>query len=164
MTATPFEKVVDEHGDVVLRICRAVLGPTDAEDAWSETFLAALEAYPRLRPDSNVRGWLVTIAHRKAIDQLRAGRRRPVPSGEVPRRSGDEVSCTEEVIDRDPELWGALQSLPFKQRSAVAYHFIAGLPYAEVGRMVDSNESAARRAAADGLAKLRRTYRKDAAW
>ena len=43
----------------------------DADDAWSETFLSALRAYPTLRPGSNVEAWLVTIAHRKAIDQAR---------------------------------------------------------------------------------------------
>ena len=45
-----------EHGSVVMRVCRALLPAADAEDAWSETFLSALRAYPRLRPDSNVRG------------------------------------------------------------------------------------------------------------
>ena len=64
--------MLDEHGAVVMRVCRALLPPADADDAWAETFLAALQAYPRLRPDSNVRGWLVTIAHRKAIDAHRA--------------------------------------------------------------------------------------------
>ena len=69
----PFERVVAEHGAVVLRVCRAVLStdPGAAEDAWSETFLSALRAYPDLRPGSDVRAWLVTIAHRKAIDQTR---------------------------------------------------------------------------------------------
>ena len=67
----PFEAIVAEHGPVVMRVCRALLGPVEADDAWSETFLAALRAYPELRPDSNLRGWLVTIAHRKAIDQIR---------------------------------------------------------------------------------------------
>ena len=80
----PFEHVVREHGTVVMRVCRALLSPTDADEAWSETFLSALQAYPRLRPDSDVRAWLVTIAHRKAIDQLRAASRRAVPSGHLP--------------------------------------------------------------------------------
>ena len=66
-----------EHGPVVMRVCRALLGPADAEDAWAETFVSALQAYPRLRPESNVRGWLVTIAHRKAIDVIRARQRAP---------------------------------------------------------------------------------------
>ncbi|HXU23153.1 MAG TPA: RNA polymerase sigma factor, partial [Tepidiformaceae bacterium] len=68
-----------EHGPVVLRVCRAVLGRDDAEDAWSETFLAALRAYPDLKPGSNVRAWLLTIARHKAIDIYRVRARSPVP-------------------------------------------------------------------------------------
>ena len=75
----PFEQVVTEHGPTVLRVCRAVVGPHDAEDAWSETFLSALRAYPDLPADANVEAWLVTIAHRKAIDVGRAAARRPAP-------------------------------------------------------------------------------------
>ncbi|MGI8695522.1 MAG: RNA polymerase sigma factor, partial [Mycobacteriales bacterium] len=66
-----------QHGPTVLRVCRAVLGAVEAEDAWSETFVAALRAYPELPDDANVEAWLVTIAHRKAIDARRAQARRP---------------------------------------------------------------------------------------
>jgi DNA-directed RNA polymerase specialized sigma24 family protein len=82
----PFEQIVTEHGAVVLRVCRAMLPPADADDAWSETFLAALRAYPDLPPGSNVRAWLATIAHRKAIDRHRAAARAPVPAGALPDR------------------------------------------------------------------------------
>ena len=50
----PFEQVVAEHGDTVLRVCRVVVGFDDAEDAWAETFLSALRAYPDLPADANV--------------------------------------------------------------------------------------------------------------
>jgi methylated-DNA-[protein]-cysteine S-methyltransferase len=80
----PFEKVVEEHGRTVLRVCRVILGVHDAEDAWSETFLAAMCAYPDLPDDANAEAWLVTIAHRKAIDVLRARKRQPAPVGELP--------------------------------------------------------------------------------
>jgi RNA polymerase sigma factor (sigma-70 family) len=161
MSLQPFEQVVTEHGATVLRVCRALLGPVDADDAWSETFLSALRAYPDLRPDSNVRGWLVTIAHRKALDQLRAAKRTPRPTGELP-----EVATTAGIADdgggsvalSDGELRDALAALPFKQRSAVVLHHLAGLPYAEVAGVIDSNEAAARRSAADGIAALRRAY------
>ena len=46
-----------------------------------------------------------------------------------------------------------------KQRQAVAYHYLAGLPYAEVAAILGGTPDAARRAAADGIAALRRTYR-----
>jgi DNA-directed RNA polymerase specialized sigma24 family protein len=49
-------------------------------------------------------------------------------------------------------------ALPPKQRQAVAYHYLAGLPYSEIAVILDSSVAAARRAAADGIATLRRTY------
>jgi len=149
----PFEQVVADHGAVVLRVCRAVAGPHDAEDAWSETFLAAFAAYPRLRPGSNIRGWLVTIAHRKAIDRVRAAGRAPLPTDPVPEPL---VPCGQPA-DPDTALWAAVAALPDKQRAAVAYHYVADLPYAEVAALIGGSEAAARRAAADGIASLRTT-------
>ena len=143
------------YGPMVLRVCRAVLGPEVAEDAWSETFLSAMKAYPGLPAGSNVEAWLVTIAHRKAIDQVRAASRRALPIAELPERPArDGVPGGWES-----DLWAALKALPAKQRQTVAYHFLAGLPYAEVAAVVGGTEAAARRAAADGIAALRRTYR-----
>jgi RNA polymerase sigma factor (sigma-70 family) len=154
-TKPPFEAVVAEHGATVLRVCRAVLGPADADDAWSETFLAALRAYPELPGDANVEAWLVTIAHRKAIDVTRAAARRAVPVGEVPEPAGPQRAGGE---GRDLDLAGALAGLPRRQREAVAYHYLAGLPYAEVAAVTGGSTDAARRAAADGIARLRKTY------
>jgi RNA polymerase sigma factor (sigma-70 family) len=150
----PFEEIVAECGPVVLRVCRAVLHGADAEDAWSETFLAALRAYPDLPAGTNMQAWLVTVAHRKAIDQHRARARRPVPTDELP----EQASQVGIPGSGRPELWEALGSLPTKQRFAVAYHYLAGLPYAEIADLLGNNESAARRAAADGIATLRHTF------
>jgi RNA polymerase sigma factor (sigma-70 family) len=152
----PFEELVDEHGPVVLRVCRALLGPADADDAWSETFLAALRAYPDLRSEENLQGWLVTIAYRKALDQLRRRARAPRPTGELPEAAGGGG-----VPDPEDELLrAALEALPPKQRGAVVYRYLADLPYAEVATLIDSSESAARRSAADGIANLRQSYGK----
>jgi RNA polymerase sigma factor (sigma-70 family) len=147
---TPFEQVVDTHGPTVLRVCRAVLGPVDADDAWSETFLSALRAYPDLPDGANVEAWLVTIAHRKAIDVRRADARRATPVDAVPERPGPSTAET------DDALWAALRRLPDRQRLTVAYHHVAGLPHREVAAIVGGTEAAARRAAADGIAALRR--------
>jgi len=145
----PFEDVVAEHGATVLRVCRAVVGPVDAEDAWSETFLSALRAYPRLRPDSDERAWLVTIAHRKALDQLRAAGRRAVPAGELP-----DVA-TEDPPRPDEELRAALADLSPAQREAVVLHHLGGLPHHEIAAALGISPAAARRRAADGIAALR---------
>lgn len=154
VTLAPFEQVVVRHGPTVLRVCRALLGPVEAEDAWSETFLAALKAYPRLQPGSNIEAWLVTIAHRKAIDQHRIRRRVPVPVADVVERPSDGAGSGAPA-DRDDDLWVALDELPPIQRAAVAYHHVGGLPYAQVAEILGNSEAAARRAAADGIKKLR---------
>jgi RNA polymerase sigma factor (sigma-70 family) len=149
----PFDSVVTEHGRVVLRVCRALLGPHDAEDAAADTFLAALEAYPRLRPDSDVRAWLVTIAHRKAVDVLRRRARHAVPVADVPERAaGGEPDVADE------RLWGAVAALPDKQRHAVVYHYVADLAHADVASVMGISEAAARRNASDGIRALRRGY------
>jgi RNA polymerase sigma factor (sigma-70 family) len=154
VTLRPFEEIVNEHGAVVWRVCRAILSPVDADDAWAETFLSALEAYPRLRPDSNVRGWLVTIAYRKAIDRTRAMARAPQPSAAIPEHATHDDTLA------DTDLRHALDALPPKQRGAVIYHYLAGLPYAEVGALLETSEAAARRSAADGIANLRKSYKR----
>lgn len=154
----PFEDVVTEHGTVVMRVCRALLGPVEAEDAWSETFLSALRRYPELRPGSNVRGWLVTIAHRKAIDQLRGAARAPRPAAELPER----ISPDGAPAAGDENLREALRNLPFKQRAAVVHRYLADLPYAEIGVLLECSEAAARRNAADGIANLRKSYQRGA--
>ena len=153
----PFEALVAEHAATVLRVCRAVLGgTTDADDAWSETFLSALQAYPRLPDDANIEAWLVTIAHRKAIDVIRGAARRAIPVAAVAEETSP--SSPSGAPDRDLDLTRSLAALPRKQRFAVVYHYLVGLPYADVAAVIGGTADAARRAAADGIANLRRTY------
>jgi RNA polymerase sigma factor (sigma-70 family) len=153
-TQPPFEHLVTEYGPVVLRVCRVVLGVHDAQDAWSETFLAAMRAYPELPATANVEAWLVTIAHRKAIDVVRAAARGPVPVQQLP----EEPVGSSAGDAGDTDVWAAVAALPDKQRQVIAYHYVAGLPYAEIAQILGGTTDAARRAAADGLKNLRRTY------
>ena len=148
----PFERVVRDHGPVVLRVCRVLVGG-EADDAWQETFLAALRAYPRLDPGTNLQAWLVTVAHRRCVDLLRARSRRALPVAEVPEvgaKAGPESAADDRVL-RD-----AVAALPERQRLAVALHHLGGLPYAEVAALVGGTPEAVRRAASDGVAALRR--------
>jgi RNA polymerase sigma factor (sigma-70 family) len=147
----PFEQVVTEHGDTVLRVCRVVVGFDDADDAWAETFLSALRAYPDLPSDANVQAWLVTIAHRKAIDITRLRRRQGGSIDDLPERPS-RLGVPGSV---DYDLWDAVGALPLKQRQAVAYHYLAGMPYAEVAGLMGGTTEAARKAASDGIKSLR---------
>jgi RNA polymerase sigma factor (sigma-70 family) len=150
----PFEQVVATHGATVLRVCRGLLSVHDADDAWSATFLAALSAYPDLPSDANIEAWLVTIAHRKAIDVIRQAGRAALPVAQVP-----EVAATFGAPDGDDgDLWAAVRALPPRQRQVVAYRFLGGLAFAEIADITGGTVDAARRACADGLARLRRDY------
>ena len=154
MPKTAFEHVVREHGVTVLRMTRSMLPAVDADDAWSETFLAALRNYPALPTDANVEAWLVTIARRKAIDILRADGRHAAPMAELPEQlSSIGIPGTEDL-----DLARALTTLPTKQRRAVTLHYLAGLPHQQVAAELGGTPDAARRAAADGIAALRRAY------
>jgi RNA polymerase sigma factor (sigma-70 family) len=95
----------------------------------------------------------VRIAQRKAIDLVRARSRRPLPTAGIP----DAPSSSGRLVDeREEDLWRAVAALPIRQRQAVAYHHLAGQPYAEVAELIGGTPAAARRAASDGIATLRK--------
>ena len=149
MGIPPFQALLDDHRSDVYRFLVAAVGVNEADDCFQETFIAALRAYPRLRDASNLRSWLLTIAHRKAIDAHRARSRRAVPVENVPERAARMAA------DGEPELWEAVRELPVKQRASILHRYVNDLPYADIGRIVGCSESAARQNVRAGLASLR---------
>jgi RNA polymerase sigma factor (sigma-70 family) len=145
----PFQVLLDNHAAEVMAVLRGAVGRTDADDCFQETFLAALRAYPRLDDVSNLRGWLLTIAHRKAIDHHRANGRRPVPVEEVV-----EVAVSDP--EPDGEIWGAVGALPPKQRAAVTLRYACDLPHTEIAAALGCSPEAARRSLHEGLKRLRK--------
>lgn len=150
MSLPPFEQVVQEHGSRVLGICRSMVDPADADDAWSETFIAAMRAWPELPADLDVRAWLVTVARRKCIDIHRSRvRRRADPVAEIPEVAADDVERGDEGV------WRHVAALPDKQRAVITYRYLGGLSYGQIVTLIGGSEAAARRAASDGLKSLR---------
>jgi RNA polymerase sigma factor (sigma-70 family) len=145
----PFQRFLDEQREPVLRFLVASVGRDAADDCFQETFLAAMNAYPRLRADSNLRAWVLTIAHRKALDHHRARARHAIPMEDVP-----EVAV-HDAEPRDDATWATVRELPPKQRAAVLLRYAGDLTHAEVAAALDCSEEAARRSAHEGLKKLR---------
>ena len=145
----PFQRFLEEHGPAVYRFLAASVGSHDAEDCFQETFIAALRAYPRLRPDSNLRAWVMTIAHRKALDAHRARGRRPEPVAALPEAPGRPED------DGDPGVWRRVRDLPPRQREAVVLRFVGDLPYRDVARAMGTTDVAARQNVRLALRKLR---------
>ncbi len=149
----PFMDVLEEHGDLVYRYLRVAVGPDDAEDCLQETLLSALRAYPTLTDARNLRGWLLTIAKRKAFDEHRSRRRRPTPSERLPEAVADAPTEAEDG------LWRAVRALPPRQREAVVYRFVCDLAHREIAELMASTEAAARRNVHEGLRALREVWR-----
>lgn len=144
---------MDDHRDRVWRFLRAVLPSHDAEDCFQETFLAALRAYPELRNGRNLKSWVMTIAHRKAVDVHRS-KQKVRPSDVLPERAGPPAA------EEDPELWDAVRALPDKQREAVAHRFVSDLIYRDIALVMESSEAAARKNVSEGVRKLREVLKK----
>jgi RNA polymerase sigma factor (sigma-70 family) len=142
----PFERFYDEHRDEIFGFLVRRLGRDRAEDAFQETFLRALRAYPKLRHGERLRAWVYTIAGRIAIDE----HRRPRADAGLPEL---------ETLDGRPafaELEHLADELPPTERAAVVLRYGYDLDYAEIGDALGSNATAARQAASAGIRRLRR--------
>ncbi|MDQ3985324.1 MAG: sigma-70 family RNA polymerase sigma factor [Actinomycetota bacterium] len=151
MSLPPFQEFLEDCGPDIWRFLVASVGALEAEDCWQETFMAALRAYPRLRPGSDARAWALKIAQRKAIDSHRARGRRAVPSDSLPETVGDDAHP-------DHHLWARVRELPPKQRFAIAHRYVLDLSYAQVGEQIGCSAEAARRNVHEGLKKLRKEW------
>ena len=154
MALPPFQAFFDAHRNEVLGFLVALVGADDADDCFQETFVAALRAYPRLREDSNLRAWVLTIARRKAIDTSRSRGRRAFPSGDLPEQA---VATADPAAGAEPELWAAVAVLPEKQRTAVFLRYAGDLPHRDIASVMESSEDAVRKNVSDGLKKLKET-------
>jgi RNA polymerase sigma factor (sigma-70 family) len=149
MTAAvpPFETFYEAHKTEVLRFLVRRLGRDRAEDAFQETFLKALRAYPKLEHGDHLRAWVLTIASRIVLDDVR----RRKPHGELP-----ELTTEETWRPAFEELAPLTEGLPPKERAAVVLRYGYDLGYDEIGAALGSTEAAARQAASAGVRRLRK--------
>ena len=146
MSLPPFERFYEEHREEIHAFLLRRLGRERAEDAFQETFLKALRAYPKLRHGEHLRAWAYTIASRVAIDE----HRRPRADAELPELA---------ALDGRPafaQLEHLADELPPTERAAVVLRYGYDLDYGEIGAALGSNATAARQAASAGIRRLRR--------
>lgn len=147
-----FQRFMDDHATAVHRFLAASVPAHEVDDCFQETFISALRAYPKLRDDSNLRSWVLTIAARKAVDGHRARQRRGVGSADVPDLAVPEPP------EHDPQLWTAVRALPAKQRAAVVLRYVNDLRYREIAEVLGCSEAAARQSSKAGLDRLKEEW------
>ncbi|MGO9900541.1 MAG: RNA polymerase sigma factor [Solirubrobacteraceae bacterium] len=162
MPLPPFQTLLDAHGTDIRRFLVASVGALEADDCYQETWLAALRHYPRLHDASNLRGWLLTIARRKAIDRVRARQRAPVPVGDSPHSDAGALVHGEAQPSPadDDDVWELVRRLPEKQRTAVALRYVLDADYATIAQTMAISPEAARRNVHEALKRLRTEYRR----
>jgi RNA polymerase sigma factor (sigma-70 family) len=148
----PFEAFYEAHKAEVLGFLGKRLGRQRAEDAFQETFLRALRAYPRLEHGEHLRAWVLTIASRIVLDDARR-KRQPAPLGDMAELPG---LAAEDERPAFEDLAPLTDGLPPKERAAVVLRYGYDLAYDEIGDALGSTESAARQAASAGVRRLRK--------
>jgi RNA polymerase sigma factor (sigma-70 family) len=143
----PFERFYEEQREPVLAQLRGMLGRDAADDAFQDTFLRALRAYPTLTHGRHLRAWALAIARNVALDTLR---RRRLTSADIP-----DLETVDEPLPFE-ELRRLTADLPRKERAAVFLRYGYDLSYEEIGTALGSSAEAARQAASSGVRRLRR--------
>ena len=156
MTLPPFQRLVDDHWRDVARLAQALAGAVDGDDVAQQAWTQAYAAYPALRSATNLRGWLLTITHRCAMDVHRSRSRRAVPTDDdaVLERAAVLVAGPEEHLG-DDALWSRVARLPERQREAVVLKYVGDLDHPTIAELLGTTPTMSRRLVSDGLKTLR---------
>jgi RNA polymerase sigma factor (sigma-70 family) len=125
---TAFSILVERHGAMVLRVCRAVLADEhDAHDAFQATFLVLVRRAHLIDRFVSVGPWLFGVCHRIAIRARADAVRRRVRE----RRSAEMRARESERPDQPgpeswPELYAELARLPEKYRAPLVLCYLEG--------------------------------------
>ena len=151
-----FQTLVDAHWRDVARLAHALAGPVDGDDVAQQAWTQALAAYPSLRSNRNLRGWLLTITHRCAMDAHRGRARRAVPHDDPASLSEGPAAPPADAGLPDGPLWASVAALPPRQREAVVLKYVADLDHPTIATVLGTSPAMSRRLVSDALATLRK--------
>jgi RNA polymerase sigma factor (sigma-70 family) len=150
-----FNRLYDRYVQPVYRYLFSRLGnPQEAEDLTSQTFLKALEVFPRYRHNGHFAAWLFSIARSKLVDHWRAARNLgAAPDETLP---GEFVDPLQQVIEteRVQALRQLVAQLPEDDQELLRLRFTAGLSFGEVATLLGRSEDAVKKAVYRLLARI----------
>jgi RNA polymerase sigma-70 factor (ECF subfamily) len=150
----------------VLRYLRA-RGAAEPEDLLGTVFLEVVRALPRFEGGhADFRAWVLAIAHRRLIDELRCRRRRPLePAADETLQASSPSGDAEDDAVRSMEadrIRGILERLSADQRDVLLLRILLGLSIEETARVLHKTPGAVKSLQARGLARLRRQISRQA--
>lgn len=154
-----FEALYDQLGASVYGLIRKVLrNPSQAEEVAQEVLLEVWRTASRFDPArGSAATWMLTIAHRRAIDRVRAeeaAAAREQRTAQAPT-TVDEVAETVEASMDAERLRRCLAGLTELQRESITLAYYGGYSYAQVAALLDTALGTIKTRIRDGLTRLR---------
>lgn len=123
--------------------------PQDAEDAVSETVIAAFENIHKLKKEESFRSWIFTILANQCRRRLKNVQR----AEELP----ESLAAAEQDHAGYCDVRAAFQKLDEEDRIIVACSVLEGYASAEIGKMLGMNPATVRSRKARAMDRLRRS-------
>jgi RNA polymerase sigma-70 factor (ECF subfamily) len=154
-----FGLLYDHIAGPVFGLVRRVLrDPAQAEEVTQEVLVEVWRTAPRFDPDrGNARTWIMTMAHRRAVDRVRseqASRDRESKTVDV-ERTAPPVDEAVAIQLEHQQVRAALGHLTDIQREAIALAYYGGHTYREVAELLDIPLATTKTRIRDGLIRLR---------
>ncbi len=155
-----FAQVYDALGGSVFGLARRVIrDPARAEEISQEVFIQVWQTAARFDPArGNAKSWLLTLAHRRAVDAVRHDQAATNRENKYDWSSGpdfDEVEETVTISLEHEQVKRCLDGLTDLQREAVTLAYYQGYTYAEVATALDANTATIKTRMRDGIVRLR---------
>ncbi len=143
-SSTAWQKAALSHLDALYGFAMVLSrNPIEAQDLVQETYTQAAPHFAKLRPESNLKGWLFTIMRNAWLKELRHVRSGPdfvaLDQAEVKEKAvdADDPQALYIRIWQREEIRVALEQLPSYCSEIIVLHDIEGFTYKEIAEILD---------------------------
>lgn len=155
-----FGALFDALGSSVYGLARRVIrDPARAEEVSQEVFMQVWQTAARFDASrGNAKSWVLTLAHRRAVDAVRHDQAATNRENKYDWSNGpdyDEVAETVTVSLEHEQVRRCLDGLTELQREAVTLAYYQGYTYTEVATALGANTATVKTRMRDGIVRLR---------
>ena len=162
---TALASLYDRYGRIAYALAYRILGePEAAEDVVHDGFISAWRGATSYRSErGNVRGWLLSIVHHRAVDVLRRKTTfRPAPLEIAEQRPADDDTAEEATRNVEhATVRAALEALPQAQRRTIELAYFGGYTHVELAQIMGVPLGTVKGRMRIGLQKLRRALERE---